>query len=1602
MSTKSANTDSHSPNISEHVSERALIVLGMHRSGSSVLTRIINLHGGKLLGDLTKPNRYNERGYWENPTTHLINDEILGFQRSAWFDWHSYSLDSLPPNKRNYFENKIVRFLSDEIDFGNTPLFVIKDPRICKIFPIWQNALRTIGAKVSIIIPFRHPNEVAASLAHRDHLPRNWSLLLWLRYMLDIERFSRGHSRVFLSDDKLLLDWQSAFQNMERLLQLKWPIASTSISSEVEAFLSPDLKHHHWTSSDLDLTDSLGRRTHNLYMILKEMELKKEVKSLQTTFDVANDELTHLSEPIEENLPLAIKAQLAFEKKKQLIDEQEREDRKIFLALRTSGSNHVTNLFALKDKIETISSKLSKKEEAVAMLNEKTEELARKLDQLTKLQASMVIHGLEKKEKLISWASHSTRTLTVKFRNVTQHIRNKRKANLIDESEYFDPEWYLSQYPDVRDEGMNPALHYVTHGAKEGRNPGPDFNGSAYLRANPDLALENINPLEHYIKHGQAEGRTTISPERSHLAKIGFSSPIHDHGLYFQIYEGKQKEQKNRPTILACAHVAGKHIFGGERSFLDLIEALQSAEFNVISTIPNDQNQPYIDQIAHFSNQVITFSYKWWTKDLPPNEFNITVFEHMIRFFGIDAVHSNTIMLREPLIAAKRQGIVAVMHVREIIEYDEALTKHIGKDPEKIRQHILSITDFFVANSRATSQALQAPSKTFVVENCADIEQFECLPREPSDTLNVALISSNIPKKGIYDFVEVLQKLSPTHPKLRFLMVGPINAHIRALQGRQARAGISKSLQFPGYFTDPAAAFQLADIVVNLSRFQESFGRTVLEAMLAGKPVIAYDWGALNELVQHGKTGYLAPFGDIDAVAGFISNLAEKPELRSQMGETAKEIATVKYSKQAYTTKIKNVYAKILDARVNKAESRQEQDSETRNIQSRGIRVSVIIPNYNYAQFLDERIKSILNQTVTPFEILFLDDYSTDSSVQLAINVLAKSGVKYKIYQNSENQGTYKQWLKGIQEASGDYIWIAEADDSCEPDFLERLLNSMPDHRTVLAYCQSLVLDERGSVIHSRNLHHTNAVSETHWLSDYRESGTREVVDHLVYRNTIPNVSACLFRSHALKDAIDDIDSYRFCGDWSLYCRLLQTGDIAFIADPLNHFRRHSDCVTRKQGRSKDYLRELLRIKQQQLEAFPVHPRQLPEIRHFLDTDYKIDGLNRNSDWEESESLFSLYEQKIAHRRRYVLLTTNNGSFSGGSEMLWVESAMRLRAQGHDVMVIIKDWSPQPPFLDDFQQLGIRILFKDGHEINAIRSFIPDLIVVSTGDQDEGTEYFKIFIEENRPYVIVNQLTKQTEYWPLIESKLLAVSAAYEQAVRIFFTCWNNHKVMESRLGHSITNAELHYNPFHINRDIDLPFPNFDEGVKMAVPAKLLHIHKGQKTIIELMSFETWKERDITISFYGEGPDEEEFKALVAAKGLDNIKFFPKVSDLLTIWRENHIILMPSFMEGLPIVLVGAMLCGRVPIVTDIGGHAEVVEDNVSGFIALKPTIEDLDNALSRAMSCIDELEKIGRKARQSILDFLPADPVEDFLRKLDACCSDTEVLHGQNEVVST
>jgi len=113
------------------------------------------------------------------------------------------------------------------------------------------------------------------------------------------------------------------------------------------------------------------------------------------------------------------------------------------------------------------------------------------------------------------------------------------------------------------------------------------------------------------------------------------------------------------------------------------------------------------------------------------------------------------------------------------------------------------------------------------------------------------------------------------------------------------------------------------------------------------------------------------------------------------------------------------------------------------------------------------------------------------------------------------------------------------------------------------------------------------------------------------------------------------------------------------------------------------------------------------------------------------------------------------------------------------------------------------------------------------------------------------------------------------------------------------------------------------------------------------------------------------------------IVFIGREHEISQIWLHNQAILLPSRMEGLPIMLISAILSGRIPIVTAIGGHSEVIEDGVTGFIASEPTLEALDDAMERAYQHCDEWEEMGQRAKQAMLNYLPQDPVGDAVNKI-------------------
>ena len=173
-------------------------------------------------------------------------------------------------------------------------------------------------------------------------------------------------------------------------------------------------------------------------------------------------------------------------------------------------------------------------------------------------------------------------------------------------------------------------------------------------------------------------------------------------------------------------------------------------------------------------------------------------------------------------------------------------------------------------------------------------------------------------------------------------------------------------------------------------------------------------------------------------------------------------------------------------------------------------KVSVIIPNYNYAQYIIERIDSILMQTYPIYELIILDDCSPDNSVQVINEKIEKTKTEYpnlkvQFIINEKNSGgcVYKQWKKGFDAATGDYVWIAEADDSAENDFVENLIKAFDDPEVVLSYCESARIDGENNLITPKSDDLYDMCRTGEWNKSYIWDGKKEIIEHLSVTNTI-------------------------------------------------------------------------------------------------------------------------------------------------------------------------------------------------------------------------------------------------------------------------------------------------------------------------------------------------------------------------------------------------------------------------------------------------------------------------------------------------------------------
>ena len=377
--------------------------------------------------------------------------------------------------------------------------------------------------------------------------------------------------------------------------------------------------------------------------------------------------------------------------------------------------------------------------------------------------------------------------------------------------------------------------------------------------------------------------------------------------------QGTDHHQEGHKCVLLCGHAAGGQCFGAERSLLDLAEAISSLGYRLIITLP-ERNGTYFEQLKPYCSDIVLLPAPW-RKGEEVWDVAVTAFESLMKRFNVDLVHVNTVVHRAPLEAAQKQGVARILHVRELLSWDNSLLKAMG-EMQGHASELFHCADRLLANSDYTAKALcsgfeegsLATRKIKVLCNTVTLES-SYQPKRflKGETIRVGMVSSNLPKKGLADFKTIADKALERKLPLHFYLVGPRNTHTESLEKNKP-----VNVTFVDYCLSPDTALIHLDVLLNLSEFQESFGRTVAEAMLAAKPVIAYRWGALPELVKNGVNGLLAHIGDTDGVLKRLEFLCQLPDSIYAMGEQGQRMASSRFSQSRFQTELSSVYDELI------------------------------------------------------------------------------------------------------------------------------------------------------------------------------------------------------------------------------------------------------------------------------------------------------------------------------------------------------------------------------------------------------------------------------------------------------------------------------------------------------------------------------------------------------------------------------------------------------------------------------------------------------------------------------------------------------------------
>lgn len=601
--------------------------------------------------------------------------------------------------------------------------------------------------------------------------------------------------------------------------------------------------------------------------------------------------------------------------------------------------------------------------------------------------------------------------------------------------------------------------------------------------------------------------------------------------------------------------------------------------------------------------------------------------------------------------------------------------------------------------------------------------------------------------------------------------------------------------------------------------------------------------------------------------------------------------------------------------RINENEALAKRISELGN--NTGLKVTAIVPNYNHAKYLPQRIESILNQTYPLIDIIILDDCSTDNSREIIESYVSKHPARIKSVFATKNSGSvFRQWQKGHSQATGDIVWICESDDFCEPTFVERAIRAFRDTSVMLSF---------GSV------QYANTSGEfTQGLDDYREECEPGIWDHTIVRpasewfcngfgvkNAIPNVGGSLWRRfHISEDVWAQASEFKIMADWFLYSVVAGGGQIAYEPTAVSYFRIHSNNTSGKKAQSDPlYYDEYFRIMKILRSKWPV-PEET--VARFLAESYK-NFKRSHVGGQKFETIINANELKATSRVQPHVLIGLLGFTFGGGEILPIHLANALHELGVVVSVLqihttddqqrVKQLlNPAIPIYNanHVREMGV-VNFLERAGISIVHSHVANVDKLFLENGDLPCAYFCTL---HGSYEAMKVSKTRLSRW----SKKVDRFAYLAERNRVPF---EGLDVPENKFLKVRNAIPMDERPFPKSRT-DLGIPA--DAVVFCLAARGV---EGKGWTEAVRAYVKMRERcpDVPMALLmaGEGPSVEDAKKVAATE--PTIHFLGFISEVHGLYRISDVALLPSRYPGesFPLSLIQAFQAGVPCIATDVG-----------------------------------------------------------------------------------